>query len=124
MATRGTKLTFSQRYPPFFGPFYPNEGSFVALVANVDSYTLLQAIAPIFKEDISLPVRSFVGFDFINSDHLTFWKEKYKTILITDTGSYRNPNFYSLSDLPDTLNYLSIAQVVQGLVSVLKDLSD
>lgn len=113
----------SQRYLPLFGLLYPNEGNFIALVANSGSFRLLRAVSPIFKKDISLPVCSFIGSDFVNSDHTIFWKEKFKTILITDTGSYRNPNFYSLSDIPETLNYRNIAQVVQGLAAVLKDLS-
>jgi len=113
----------SQRYPPLLGITYPDKGNFLAVIGNSQSAELLKTTESTLKKEASIPIQSFVGFDFINSDHWAFWKEKYDTVLLTDTGGYRNPHHYSLSDTPEELNYLSMAQLVRGLVSVLEDLA-
>lgn len=113
----------SQRYPPLFGFFLPNKGNFISIVGNLNSLNLLKVVEPIMKKNLSLPVQAIVGFDFINSDHWVFWKGKCETILVTDTGSYRNPHVNSLTDTYQALNVVNIAQVVRGLAATIRTLS-
>jgi hypothetical protein len=40
--------------------------------------------------------------------------------MVTDTAFYRNPNYHSPSDLPDTLDYNRMAKVVEGLVAAVE----
>jgi hypothetical protein len=41
--------------------------------------------------------------------------------MVTDTAFYRNPNYHSPSDLPDTLDYNCMAKVVEGLVAAVEE---
>ncbi len=113
----------SQKYPPIFGFFLPNQGNFIGIIGNLKSLNLLRVVEPIMKKNLSLPVQAVVGFDFINSDHWVFWKEEFEAILITDTGPYRNPHYNRLSDTFQTLNYVNMAQVVRGLAGVIRTLA-
>jgi hypothetical protein len=65
---------------------------------------------------------SFVsGVEF--SDHWSFWKEGYPAVMITDTAFLRNRHYHSYSDTWETLNYGDMACAIEGLHSVLIDLS-
>jgi hypothetical protein len=35
--------------------------------------------------------------------------------MITDTAFYRNPNYHEPTDKPETLDYVRLAKVVQGV---------
>lgn len=104
-----------QRYPVGLGFFCPDKANFIAVVGNIASLKLMQSAEEIFKKSISLPSQAVAGFDFVRSDHWIFWKERYPAILITDTGAYRNPDFYSLADTYQMLNYRHMAQVVKAV---------
>lgn len=117
---------FSQLYPPFFGPFYPNKGNFVGIVGNFSSRWLIKKAASSFKRQTPFPVESVTTFAFIPgvdfSDHWSFWKEGYPAIMITDTAFYRNPNYHSDTDTYEKLDYESMAEVIKGLKAVIIDL--
>ena len=119
-----SNISYSQHYPPFLGFFYPDKGNFLCLVGNMRSRALLQSLETVLKKDTSLVIAKVMGFDFINSDHWAFWRENFNTVLMTDTGSYRNPYINSLSDTYPKLNYLNMAQLVRGLAFALKALAD
>ena len=114
---------YSQRYPPFFGLFYPNRGNFIAIVGNLRSRWLVKKVVSNFKKETQFPIESIATFGFIPgvdfSDHWSFWKEGYPAVMITDTAFYRNPNYHSSSDTYETLNYENMAEVVKGLSRVL-----
>ncbi|HBG60938.1 MAG TPA: aminopeptidase [Candidatus Omnitrophica bacterium] len=109
----------SQRYPPLIGPFFPNKGNYIAVVGNINSRKLLKKVVRNFKSSSEFPVESIVvpgfisGFNF--SDHWSFWEEAYPAIMITDTAFHRNKNYHKNSDLPDTLDYSRMSEVVLGL---------
>ena len=113
----------SQQYPPFFGLFYPNKGNFITIVGNLRSRWLVKKVVSNFRNQTQFPIESIVTFDFIPgvdfSDHWSFWKEGYPAIMITDTAFYRNPNYHESTDLPQTLDYQSMGEVVNGLYYVL-----
>jgi len=66
----------------------------------------------------SLPVESInappsvQGIDF--SDHLNYWKFDIPAIMITNTSFYRNKNYHTAGDIPSTLDYVRMAEVVKG----------
>jgi Zn-dependent M28 family amino/carboxypeptidase len=110
----------SQRYPfPFMNRVYPGTGNFIAMVGNIRSRTLTKSVAAEFHKAVDLPVVTLnapaivVGIDF--SDHWAFGKFGYEACMVTDTAFYRNPNYHSPADLPETLDYVRMAQVVVGL---------
>jgi hypothetical protein len=67
----------------------------------------------------SLPVASLNGPAIIPgvsfSDHLNYWAEGFPAAMITDTAFYRNPNYHGEGDLPETLDYRRMAEVVRGV---------
>ena len=116
----------SQRYPPFFGLFYPNKGNFITVVGNFSCRGLVRKVVLSFKKQTLFPIESVVTFSFVPgidfSDHWSFWQEGYPAVMITDTAFYRNPNYHSSADTYETLNYESLAEVAKGLNAVLIEL--
>ena len=53
------------------------------------------------------------------SDHLSFWRQRYRALMVTDTAFYRNPNYHTADDTPDTLDYERLAHVVTGLYAAI-----
>jgi len=119
---------FSQRYPPFFGFFFPNKGNFISVVGNFSSGRLVKKVVSGFKKQTPFPVESVTTFGFIPgidfSDNWSFWQEDYPAVMITDTAFYRNPNYHTASDTYETLNYGNMAEVIKGLNAVLMELSN
>jgi Zn-dependent M28 family amino/carboxypeptidase len=115
---------FSQRYPPFFGFFYPNKANFIAVIGNLSSRDLVKAVTYCFREHSLFPIASismfgfFPGVDF--SDHWSFWKEGYQALMITDTAFYRSPCYHSQADTYEKLDYQRMAEVVKGFQAVLR----
>jgi Zn-dependent M28 family amino/carboxypeptidase len=110
---------FSQKYPPFFGLFYPNKANFLGIVANFPSRSLANQVKTFFKSASDFPIESIVTFSLVPgvdfSDHWAFWKNNYPAIMLTDTAFYRNPHYHKSTDTYDTLNYDHMAEIVRGL---------
>ena len=112
----------SQHYPiPFMKLRFPKIGNYIAMVGNRRSKAFTTMFAGSFRKATDLPLVTLnapafvVGIDF--SDHWSFGKFGYPAFMVTDTAFYRNPNYHSPADLPDTLDYNSMAKVVEGLVA-------
>jgi len=43
--------------------------------------------------------------------------------MITDTAPYRYPEYHSVSDTPDKIDYERLARVVAGMEKVIRELS-
>jgi len=117
-----------QTFPlPFMSTVYPSTPNFIAVVGNLTSRNLVEKIKKSINKSSGIPVEtlstvSFVpGVDF--SDHRSFWKMGYPAVMITDTAFYRNPNYHSVKDTIDTLNFNKMSNLLVGLVQVVKDLS-
>jgi Zn-dependent M28 family amino/carboxypeptidase len=103
--------------------FYPKSGNFIALVSNFKS----RGVCADFREKMNkgceiniekLSAPSFVtGVDF--SDHRNYWHFGYKAFMITDTAFLRNLHYHEKSDTPETLNYLKMADVIDGVFCAL-----
>jgi Zn-dependent M28 family amino/carboxypeptidase len=113
----------SQSYPPLFRHFYPDRANFIAMVSNRASRKELRQLVTAFKSRSDFPVESLATFEIIPgvawSDHLSFWREGYPAIMITDTAFYRNAAYHSADDTPEKLNYPAMARVVEGLFHAL-----
>ena len=110
----------SQHYPlPFMKLRFPRAGNYIALVGNRRSKRFTMETVGAFRGATDLPVITLnapaivVGIDF--SDHWSFNKFGVPAFMVTDTAFYRNPNYHAPSDLPDTLDYIRMAKVVEGL---------
>jgi hypothetical protein len=109
----------SQAYPAFLGLFYPSVGNFVAVVGKWGEGARVDEVAAGLRLGSSLPVETLTappwvpGVDF--SDHLSFWAHGYEAVMVTDTAFLRNPRYHTPRDLPDTLDYDRMAEVIKGL---------
>jgi Zn-dependent M28 family amino/carboxypeptidase len=109
----------SQRYPPIFRFFYPNRADFIGLVSDFRSRRRMRHLARAFRETSDFPLQQVATFRFIPgvawSDHLSFWSEGYRAVMVTDTAYLRYAYYHSAEDTPDKLNYVPFAQVTTGL---------
>ena len=110
----------SQQFPlEVLRPFYPSRGNFIAVVGKPGETSLVRKVkramrgaSPLAVHSINAP-RWVPGVDF--SDHVSYWDAGYPAVMITDTAWYRNPNYHTASDTPETLDYQRMAMVVQGV---------
>lgn len=49
------------------------------------------------------------------SDQLSFWREGYAAVMVTDTAFYRYRHYHQATDTPDGIDYARMAAVVAGL---------
>jgi hypothetical protein len=118
----------SQRYPGFMRWFYPDRGNFIGIVGNLGSRKLVKKVTRLFQEETNFPIecisapRALPGVDW--SDQASFWDHGYQAVMITDTALYRYPHYHLPSDSPHQLNYESYAQVVDGLIRVIRRLAN
>ena len=118
----------SQNFPvSLLRAFYPSQGNFIAVIGSVSEGGMTRRVKRAMIESSSLPVYSinaprFVpGVDF--SDHLSYWKEGYEALMITDTAFYRNHNYHTANDTAEKLDYRRMAMVVAGVYGAVLDLS-
>jgi hypothetical protein len=109
----------SQGYPPLFRYFYPDRGNFVAMVSNLRSRRALRRAVAAFRESCDVPVESVATLGLVPgvswSDHLSFWRQGYRALMVTDTAFYRYPHYHSAADTPERLDYATMARVQEGL---------
>lgn len=118
----------SQRFPTAaLKPFYPSTGNFITVAGKLGQGSLVRRVrkamrsaSPLGVESISAPA-SLPGIAF--SDHRNYWKAGYPAVMITDTAFYRNDNYHTRRDTPDTLDYRRMAMVVQGLRAAVVELA-
>lgn len=110
----------SQRFPaPGFGLVYPSRGNFIVVTGKTGQGALAKRVKSAMRQATPLPVESVVapaaipGVDL--SDHRNYWAHGYPAVMITDTAFYRNDNYHSEGDRPETLDYRRMAMVVQGV---------
>jgi hypothetical protein len=123
-----TDAPSSQHFPAaVLGLFYPSRGNFIAVVGRFGQVAKVRVVKRAMREASTLPVYSinapgFVpGIDF--SDHLNYWQAGYEAVMITDTSFYRNRNYHTPNDKPDTLDYSRLAMVVQGVYAAVLEVA-
>jgi hypothetical protein len=118
----------SQRLPsPLLKAVYPTRGDFICVVGKMDQGSLVRQVKRAMLGATRLPVysvnapRAIPGIDF--SDHASYWDAGYDAVMVTDTAFFRNPNYHTPGDTPDTLDYGRMAMVVQGVYQAVQNLS-
>ena len=118
----------SQLFPlPFFRFIYPTTGNFITFVSNFQSKDFLNRTKDAFEQGTDLPVETIATFSIVPgvdfSDHRSFWKFGYDAFMVTDSAFYRNPNYHEAGDLPDTLDYKRMTDVVVGLKYAISEIA-
>lgn len=112
----------SQDYPiGLLKLFYPNRGNYISVVSKMGSGNgrLTRKVKKGIKKGAEIDVTSvnapakMQGIDF--SDHLNYWKYDYEAVMVTNTAFYRNKNYHKPTDLPNTLDYVRMAEVIKGV---------
>jgi Zn-dependent M28 family amino/carboxypeptidase len=116
----------SQQYPPAIAALYPDSGDFIGFAANLRSRKLVRRCVSSFRRHSRFPAESASLPEVIPqigwSDQWAFWHFGWPALMVTDTALFRNPHYHQPSDTPTTLDYESMARVVEGLVGMVGDL--
>lgn len=119
----------SQQYPPGVDPAqYPDAGDFIAVVGNEASMPLVQAVVAGMKgaelelgvERLVVPGKGELVPDVRRSDHVPFWEEGFRAVMITDTANFRNPHYHEPTDTLDTLDMEFLGQTTRALTEFLR----
>jgi hypothetical protein len=142
----------SQRLPRGIGALYPGQvskirsrgfrGDFIAVLYQQEgrrlATTFAQALshlagrhtAVLLRAPGDLPVIgpvlrlvTPVARDFARSDHVPFWRAGVTAVQLTDTANFRNPNYHSPDDRPETLDYLRLRDVIAATAWALERLA-
>lgn len=117
----------SQKYPPLVGWFYPDQGDFVGFVGNLSSRGLVRRAIGTFRDHGAFPSEGAALPSFVPgvgwSDHWSFWQAGYPAIMLTDTATFRDPNYHQASDQAQELDYLALARVTLGIEHVIDELA-
>lgn len=113
----------SQGHPAFLGWLTPDKGDFIAAVGNWPSRRLLKFVKRGWprESEMRLVARTLPDLQVIRlSDHASYWNAGFPAVMITDTAYYRNPHYHTGNDVPDLLDYESMALVTDALEAVLR----
>ena len=117
----------SQGYPSGVpSELVPSVGNFIAIIGRPLDAALAEQVtkgvehSPLPAHKLLLPEETN-GVDF--SDHWSFWKLGFQAVMLTDTAWNRNPNYHKATDTIDTLDFIKMNQVVQGLYAALMNFS-
>lgn len=117
----------TQAYPPLLGFFYPEAGNFIAFVSNLRSRRALKDVVRAFKGGSDFPVEKLASPGIVPgvswSDQLSFWREGYPGVMVTDTAFYRYRHYHQATDTPDRIDFARMAKVVDGLATAVASLA-
>jgi hypothetical protein len=112
--------------PRWLQGMFPKRGNFLAAVGNLSSWRLAYEFRRGFKRGTRLPLFSIVLPQRVHeirlSDNSSFWDQGYEALMLTDTSFLRNPHYHQRTDTPETLDYVRLAEVAEGVASALKRL--
>ena len=118
----------TQSYPPLFRWFYPSRGNFIGFVSNLRSRRALARVYRAFRNHCDFPAERAAVPSWIPgvgwSDHLSFWRQGYPALMVTDTAFYRNPHYHTVEDTPEKLDYPRLTRVANGLAEALLELAN
>jgi len=118
----------SQHYPPLFRFFYPDCADFIAFVSNLRSRGQLRRAVAAFRSHSDFPIEHVAALSIVPgigfSDHLSFWRQGYRALMVTDTAFYRYPYYHTPWDVPDKLDYEAFACVTEGLCEAIVALAN
>lgn len=107
----------------------PPAGDFLGAIANdVSRARLEEALLTLKGQSDVPPVQSIVApgngagplsGNLMRSDHAPFWLAGESALFFTDTANFRNPNYHTAKDTPDTLDEAFLAGVTRATLSAL-----
>lgn len=107
----------SQDYP--FGPmkwFYGEKANYILVVQKFGNGSFGRQFNKLIRKNARIETKFLrspkflTGVDF--SDHRNYWDYGYNALMVTNTSFYRNKNYHTSGDLPETLDFKRMSQVV------------
>jgi Peptidase family M28 len=116
----------TQQFPAPFNYVYSNVGNFVAFVGLPGSRAFVRKTLAMFRSQTQFPSIGGVAPGFIEgidlSDHWAFHQFGFPSMMITDTAPFRNPYYHQRDDLPENVDYESLARITAGLERMMRQL--
>ncbi len=116
----------SQRLPFPFNLLYADTGNFVAFIGLPGARLFLTKALGHFRATDVFPSTGTIVPAFVEgadlSDHWAYHELGYAALMVTDTAPYRNPFYHQKYDLPDTVDYLSLARITAGIEGMIRRL--
>ena len=118
----------TQIWPLGFGLVFSDRANFINVVSNTTSASQVVRVARALRRHSSVPIAyaavpaAIPGIAW--SDHWSYWQAGYDAVMITDMPPFRNPNYHTARDVPDTVDYERLARFTQGLAATVVDLAD
>jgi hypothetical protein len=103
---------------------FPDRGDFVLVLGRPEDRHWTAWLLSAFRGRNAIRARSWVGPSISGadaSDHRSFWELGLPAVMVTDTAFLRNPHYHTADDLPATLDYDSMARIVEGLAFAVSD---
>jgi len=100
-----------------FELLYPSRGNFIAVGGGWKDRHLVRHVKRAMSGAGGIPVHSFTGprETLDGSDQRNYWNRGIPAVLVTDTAFLRNPHYHTRNDTFDTLDYVKMARVVDGV---------
>lgn len=101
----------------------PSAGDFLAAIANDVSRPRVEEVLQVVKGQQTPAVLAIIApglgagplsGNLMRSDHAPFWLAGESAVFFTDTANFRNPNYHTRSDVPDTLSQAFLAGVARA----------
>jgi hypothetical protein len=115
----------SQERPFGTQGIYPSVGNFLVFVGDTWQGPMARHSRDVFNKACGMPGNVMILSRYLrganSSDQWSFWQWRYPGIMVTDTAFWRNKNYHMPTDTPGTLDYVRMAQAVDGIEGVLRD---
>lgn len=111
---------------PGYSLLFPTVGNFVAVVGNLEAYSLAKQIYAGLKQQMPaarINVPWAEGTELFFSDHRNYHPLGIPAVMVTDTAMIRNPHYHEPTDIPETLDYHRLNLVTRGLVRIVTSLA-
>lgn len=130
-----SEQTGSQKLPAGFNQLFPTaytevvadsfRGNFITNVGNVASSDLVDQfisssntyVPDLRVVSVKAPGTSTIAPDLRRSDHASFWDAGLPAVMLTDGANFRNKNYHTALDVPDSLNFAFIEKVVKATMA-------
>jgi hypothetical protein len=116
----------TQQFPTPFNYVYSDVGNFVAFVGLPGARAFVHRTLHAFRSTTAFPSIGGVAPGFLEgidlSDHWAFHQFGFPSMMITDTAPFRNPYYHQLDDLPENVDYQSLARITAGLERMIREL--
>ena len=114
----------TQHYPlPLLRHAYSDRGDFIALIGRMREMRVVRTMKSAFLGAANLDTQVLTFAPIVPgmglSDHSSYWASGIRAVMVTDTAYERNPNYHTVRDTFETLDYRRMAEVVNGVYASL-----